>query len=75
MAEKFSVPELAALRQDLLQSGLDSRELAELLQMFLSGHGYGVAPDAARDAMIRMNGSGCSLEIMQRELNRIAMVQ
>lgn len=75
MAEKFSVPELAALRQELLQSGMDSRELAEVLQVFLSGRGYGVAPDAARDAMIKMNGSGCTLEVMQRELNRIAMVQ
>ena len=75
MAEKFSVPELAALRQELLQSGLDSRELAEFLQLFLSEHGYGVAPDAAREAMIKMNGSGCSLEIMKNELNRIAMVQ
>jgi hypothetical protein len=75
MAEKFSVPELSALRQDLQQNGLDSRELAEVLQIFLTGRGYGVAPDAARDATIRMNGSGLSLEVMQSELNRIAMVQ
>ena len=32
MAEKFSEPELSALRSELLQSGLDSRDGAELLQ-------------------------------------------
>ena len=47
MAEKFSVPELTALRSELLQ-GFDSKDAAELVQMFLAGHGYGVSPEAAR---------------------------
>lgn len=75
MAEKFSVPELAALRSELLQSGLDSRDAAELLQVFLVGRGYGVSPEAARDAISKVEGSGCSLEVIQQELDRIAMVQ
>jgi hypothetical protein len=72
--EKFNVTELAALRNDLLQGGIDSREAAELLQVFLIGRGYGVSPEAARDAASRVEGSGCSLEVIQKELESIALV-
>ena len=72
--EKFNVTELAALRSDLLQGGIDSREAAELLQVFLMGRGYGVSQEAARDAASRVEGSGCSLEVIQKELESIAMV-
>jgi hypothetical protein len=72
--EKFSATELAALRNDLLQGGIDSREAAELLQVFLMGRGYGVSPEAARDAASRVEGSGCSLEVIQKELESIAYV-
>lgn len=75
MAEKFSVPELVALRSELLQGMLDSRGAAELLQMFLAGRGYGVSPEVAMDAVSRVEGSGCSMEVIQRELDRIALVQ
>lgn len=75
MTDKFTAPELAALRSELLQGDLDSRDAAELMQLFLVGRGYGVSPEAARDAAHKVEGSGCSLEVMQRELNRIAMVQ
>jgi len=51
MKDRFSVMELSALRNDLLQSGmLDSREAAEVLQVFLMGRGYGVSAQAAIDA-------------------------
>lgn len=75
MAEKFSEPELSALRSELLQSGMDSKDGAELLQVFLIGRGYGVSPEAAMDAIHTVEGSGCSLEVIQRELDRIALVQ
>ena len=75
MVEKFSVPELAALRSELQQGGLDSRGAAELLQMFLAGRGYGISPEIAADAASKVEGSGCSLEVIQRELDRIALVQ
>ena len=53
--ERFSVTELTALRSDLLQGGwIDSREAAELLQVFLMGRGYGVSPQAAFDAASRV---------------------
>jgi hypothetical protein len=74
MVEKFSAAELAALRNDLLQGGIDSREAAELLQVFLMGRGYGVSPQAALDAASRVEGAGCSLEVIQKELEGIAYV-
>jgi hypothetical protein len=73
--EKFSVLEVAELRSELLHSGMDARDAAELMQSFLSGRGYGVSLEAARASAFMVEGSGCSLEVMQRELNRIAMVQ
>ncbi len=67
--------EVAELRSALLQSGMDARDAAELMQTFLMGRGYGVSPEAARTAAFTVEGSGCSLEVMQRELDRIAMVE
>ncbi len=75
MAEKFSLPELTALRNELLQGGLDCRQSAELVQVFLIGRGYGISPQAAMDAVGRVEGSGCSLEVIQKELESIALVQ
>jgi hypothetical protein len=73
MAEKFSVPELAALRSELLH-GFDSRDAAELLQMFLAGHGYGVSAEEARNAVSRAGLLGGTLETFRRELESIALV-
>ena len=73
MAEKFSVPELSALRSELLQ-GFDSKDAAELIQMFLAGHGYGVSAEEARNAVARAGMLGSSLETFQRELESIALV-
>lgn len=75
MVEKFSMSELSALRIQLIEGGLDSIQAAEVLQMFLMGHGYGVSPDAALDAVSRVGGSGCSLEAIEKELNSLALVQ
>ena len=74
MGEKFSMMELSELRSELLKGGLDSLQSAELLQLFLMGRGYGVAPDAALDAASRMGGSGCSVDVIRTELNKIARV-
>lgn len=66
--------ELTALRDDLLQYGLiDSRTAAELLQLFLTGRGYGASPDAAQDAVGRVEMSGCSMPVLQRELEGLAL--
>ena len=74
MGEKFSITEMAALRSELLGGGLDSRQAAELLQVFLVGHGYGASPESAQDAASRAEGKGWSLEAIQTELNKLALV-
>ena len=75
MKDRFTVTELSALRNDLLQSGMvDSREAAELLQVFLMGRGYGVSPEAAMDAASRVEMAGCSLPVLERELEGLALV-
>ncbi len=74
MEEKFTVTEMAALRSELLGGGLDSHQAAELLQVFLMGHGYGVSPEKARSAVSRVEGAGCSLEAIQKELEGLALV-
>lgn len=73
--EKFNSTELAVLRNELMQGGLDAWQAAELFQVFLAGRGYGVSPAAAMDAAARIEGSGCKLEVMQRELEGLALVQ
>lgn len=73
--DRFTVTELTALRNDLLQSGqIDSIEVAELLQVFLMGRGYGVSRQAAFDAAGRVEMSGCSIPVLQVELENLAMV-
>lgn len=75
MKDRFSVMELSALRNDLLQSGMvDSREAAEVLQVFLMGRGYGVSAQAAMDAAGRVEMAGCSLPVIERELESLALV-
>lgn len=74
MADKFSTIELSALRSELLQSGVDSWDAARVLQIFLAGRGYGVSPEAALDAASRVEGAGCALEVIQKELDSIALV-
>ena len=75
MKERFSTTELSVLRNDLLQGSLaDSREAAELLQVFLMGRGYGVSPQEALDAAGRVGMSGCSIPVLQHELENLALV-
>lgn len=72
--EKFTVPELAALRSELLQSGLDAMSAGELFHVFLIGRGYGISPEAAQNLAYRVEAAGCSIEAMQRELEGTALV-
>jgi hypothetical protein len=75
MKDTFSSAELSALRNDLLQGVLfEPREAAELLQVFLMGRGYGASPEAALDAVARVKMSGCSMPMLQRELEGLALV-
>jgi predicted metal-binding transcription factor (methanogenesis marker protein 9) len=73
--DTFSSAELMTLRNNLLQDVLiDSRQAAELVQVFLMRRGYGASPQAARDAMGRVEMSGCSMPVLQRELEGLAFV-
>lgn len=72
--EKFPAVELQELRDGLLQNGLDSWQAAELVSSFLAGRGYGVSRQSARDAVIRFEGSGRSIDGIQAELEKLAMV-
>lgn len=72
--EKFPLADLSSLRDELLQSGLDSRQAAELISAFLAGRGYGVSSDNARNVATRIDVPHCSFEAMQRELEALAYV-
>jgi hypothetical protein len=72
--EKFSVAEMSALRNELLEGGLDSWQAAELFQIFMMGRGYGVSPEAALQAASRVEVSGCAIETLQKELESLALV-
>jgi hypothetical protein len=72
--EKFAATDLSSLRDELMQSGLDSWQAAELISAFLNGRGYGVSSVAARGAASRIESVGCSLQCMQEELEKLALV-
>jgi len=74
MGQKFNISDVANLRSELIQGGLDSLQSGELLQVFLTGHGYGVSRDAARDAASRLGSASCSLEVIRQELEHLALV-
>ena len=71
--EKFSAEDIADLRTELQQSGLDSWQAAELVSSFLSTRGYGISSDGARSALARMDPAICNLDGMKAELERLAL--
>lgn len=72
--EKFSDADLRGLREDLMKSGLDSWQAADLISSFLAARGYGVSMQDARTAAFRMEAFNCSLLCLQAELEKIAQV-
>ena len=72
--EMFATTDLTALRDELRQAGLDSWQAAELISAFLAIRGYGVSNHDARSAASRIESVGCSLQTMQEELGRLALV-
>lgn len=72
--EKFTPADLSELREELMQSGLDSWQAAELVSSFLAGRGYGVSSQAAMSAASRIESVGCSIQCMQEELEKVALV-
>jgi hypothetical protein len=72
--EKFTQSDLLALRNDLLQSGVDSFRAAEIVTNFLSGRGYGVCSDEARRISSKLELFRASTESMQEQLESVARV-
>ena len=71
--EQFTPTDLMKLRNELLQSGVDSFQAAEIVTNFLSGRGYGVSKHEARAAASRIEGAGCTAAHIQAELERVAL--
>ena len=72
--ELFSLADLTGLREELMKSGLDSWQAADLISSFLTARGYGVSTQDARTAAFRMESITCSLPCLQEELEKIAQV-
>jgi hypothetical protein len=52
--ERFTASDLLTLRGELLRSGVDSFQAAEIVCSFLSGRGYGVSSQEARGVASRI---------------------
>ena len=72
--EQFSKDELATLRQELQQGGLDTFQCGAVLSSFLTNKGYGVSSDRARAALTHMEPAHFTLPRLQEELEKLAFV-
>ena len=72
--EKFGITDLTNLRNELMESGLDSFQGAQVLSVFLSGRGYGIGAEQARATVLRLEHAGCSYDCLQQELEQVALV-
>src|ERR1700760_2722939 len=72
--EKFTPSDLLTLRNELLQSGVDSFQAAEIVTNFLSGRGYGVSSHEARNCASKIELPGITAETIQAELESVARV-
>jgi hypothetical protein len=71
---KFTAEDVASLRGELLNAGLDSWQAAELISSFLTARGYGISSEGARSVVTRIDASHCTLECMHHELELMALV-
>ena len=72
--EKFTPTDLLTLRSELLQSGVDSFQAAEIVANFLSGRGYGIGVTEARHVASRIEVQGATAEHIQAELESVARI-
>ena len=72
--EKFSVQDLVTLRSELLTSGVDSFQAAEIVANFLTGRGYGCSAHEARKVASNIEVPGATAEHIQAELESVARV-
>jgi hypothetical protein len=57
-----------------LRSGLDWFQTAEVIRMFVTGHGYGISTETALEAARRIDGVGCNIDFLHQELETLALV-
>ena len=74
LTEKFTPTDAIGLRTELLQSGLDTFQAAEIVVTFMNGRGYGICSQEARRVASTIEGLGCTTEQIQAELERVARV-
>jgi len=74
IVNKFTKAEVSAVRDQLLTRISDPFEIAEILQGFLVGRGFGISPNTALDAAGKIGASGCSFTALQNELESVALV-
>jgi hypothetical protein len=72
--EKFSMSELANLRNELLESRIDTWQAADVVSAFLVGRGYGVDTVSVRDVVTRLDTFAGSTDAMQEVLEAVAYV-
>lgn len=70
--EKFPAAELSGLRTELMQSGVDSFQAAEMITAFLASRGYGADPVQVREVVTRLESNACPVDCIQQELERVA---
>ena len=75
LVERFTPTDLLALRGELLRSGVDSFQAAEIVCRVLSGRGYGISSHEARNVASKIEVPGVTAEHIQAELERVAQVR
>lgn len=72
--EKFTPSDVLGLRTELMQSGLDTFQAAEIVTTFMNGRGFGISAQEARRIASTIEGLGCKPEQIQAELESVARV-
>lgn len=73
METKFDEPDLEALREQLLHMRSDYETLTEVIQAFAGRLGYGISPQAARQAAVQFAASTHSLDDIRTALDGVAL--
>lgn len=73
MQDKFSVLEVTTLRNELMNRGLDSLQVADAIKVFVARRGYAISPEIARDMASRVEGIGCTVESLHMRLETLAL--
>jgi len=71
--EFFDDQEVAVLRDELREYGLDCWQAGELIEKFVRCRGFGISSRAARDLALHFD-SALPLEDVTRQLERAALV-